>query len=285
MGASADVALAPVMWDAFFERGGNAFDTSYWYGQTDKVLGQWIKSRGVRKQCVIVAKGAHTPGCYPEELSRQLLASLESLQTDCAEVYFMHRDNPEIPVGEFVDVLNQHVNAGRIKMFGGSNWTLARLQEAIDYAKGKGLLPFSALSNNLSLARMVNPVWNGCIAASDPESRAWLEKTQTPLFSWSSQARGFFIRGDSDDRTDRELANAWYSDDNFERLRRARELGARYGVTANNIALSYVLCQPFPTFCLIGPQSLEEIRTTLPALGLTLEPNLRCWLNLERDMA
>jgi predicted dehydrogenase/aryl-alcohol dehydrogenase-like predicted oxidoreductase len=285
MGAGSDPARTAVLWDAFFERGGNAFDTSFWYGRgaTDKLLGTWIDSRGVRKQTVIIAKGAHTPGCYPEELTRQLFASLESLKTDFAEIYFMHRDNEDIPVGEFVDVLNEHYDKGRIRVFGGSNWTIARLEAAREYAKKNGKVPMSALSNNFSLARMVNPVWAGCIAASDPESRAWLEKNQVPQFSWSSQARGFFVRGNPNQRTDAELVHSWYSDDNFERLRRACELGTRFGVSANNVALAYVLCQPFPSFCLIGPQSLEELRTTLPALQLSLSESERRWLNLEQD--
>jgi predicted dehydrogenase/aryl-alcohol dehydrogenase-like predicted oxidoreductase len=285
MGAFGDANLAAVLFDAFFEAGGNGFDTSWWYGQggTDKVLGRWVKARGVRKDVVILAKGAHTPGCYPQELTRQLLASLEFLQTEYADLYIMHRDNPEIPVGEFVDVLNEHVRAGRIKIFGGSNWTRERLIEANEYAAKKKLQGFSVVSNNFSLARMVNPVWGGCIAAKDAPFVEWLTKTQTPLMVWSSQARGFFVRGDPNDRSDGELANAWYSDDNFERLKRAKELGAERGVTANNIALAYVLAQPFPAYCLIGPQKLSELRTTLPALSVKLTPAEMRWLNLESD--
>src|SRR6185437_8028918 len=99
--------------------------------------------------------------------------------TDHADIYMMHRDNLEIPVGEFVDGMNDLVKAGQVKVFGGSNWTLARVQEANDYAAKKGLQGFSVVSNNFSLARMVDPVWTGCVAASDPESRAWFTKTQT----------------------------------------------------------------------------------------------------------
>src|SRR5438045_890015 len=51
----------------------------------------------------------------------------------------MHRDNPDVPVGEFVDVLNEHLNAGRIRAFGGSNWSLERVDAANDYAHSKGL--------------------------------------------------------------------------------------------------------------------------------------------------
>jgi predicted dehydrogenase/aryl-alcohol dehydrogenase-like predicted oxidoreductase len=285
MGAFGDANQAAVLFDAFFEAGGNGFDTSWWYGQgaTDKVLGRWMAARGVRKDVVILAKGAHAPGCYPKELTRQLLASLEFLQTDYTDLYIMHRDNLDIPVGEFVDVLNEHFRAGRIKVFGGSNWTLERLIAANEYAARKGLQGFGAVSNNFSLARMVNPVWAGCIAAKDPPFVEWLAKTRTPLLVWSSQARGFFVRGEKNDTSDRELAHAWYSEDNFERLNRARELGGKKGVTANNVALAYVLAQPFPAYCIVGPQKLSELRTTLPALSVTLTPEEMRWLNLETD--
>ncbi|MBA3684469.1 MAG: aldo/keto reductase [Planctomycetes bacterium] len=283
MGLVWDPAQAAVLFDEFFEQGGNCFDTSWWYGQgyTDKILGRWMASRGVRKDTVIIAKGAHTPGCYPEELTRQLLISLECLRTDRADIYFMHRDNEQIPVGEFVEVLNEHHRKGRIGVFGGSNWSLARIQAFNEYAKQKGLKGMGGVSNNFSLARMVNPVWAGCIAATEPAFRAWFEQTRTPLFAWSSQARGFFVRGKPDFLADQELTNAWYSADNFERLERARQLAAKKGVNANNIALAYVLAQRFPLFCLIGPATLGELRTTLPALSVSLSPEEMRWLNLE----
>ena len=124
--------------------------------------------------------------------------------------------------------LNEHVRAGRIKVFGGSNWSTGRVQQANDYAKSKGLQGFSAVSNNFSLARMIDAVWGGCIAAGDAESRAWFKQTQIPLLSWSSQARTFFVPGKAapDKREDEELVRCWYSDDNFQRLARANELAA-----------------------------------------------------------
>jgi aryl-alcohol dehydrogenase-like predicted oxidoreductase len=130
---------------------------------------------------------------------------------------------------------------------------------------------------------MVDPVWGGCVAASDPTSRAWFEKTQLSLLSWSSQARGFFLEGRAapDKRDDAELTRCWYSDDNFQRLARAKELAAKYGVRPINIALAYVLRQPFPTFALIGPRTLEETRTSLPGVDVMLSPAEVKYLNLE----
>ena len=276
---------AAVMFDDFFERGGNAFDTAHIYGggSMEKLLGQWIVDRGVRDQVVVIAKGAHTPWCNPTDLKRQLGESLERLKTDHADLYLMHRDNPEIPIGEFVDVLNEQMKAGRIKAFGGSNWSMARVDEANAYAKKNGLQGFSMVSNNFSLAQMMQPVWGGCISSSDAQSRAWFTQHQMALLAWSSQARGFFLPGvASPDKTDNaEMVRTWYSDDNFKRQARANELAKKKGVEPINIAAAYVLSQPFPTFALIGPRLLSETHSSLGALDVMLTPDELKWLNLE----
>jgi predicted dehydrogenase/aryl-alcohol dehydrogenase-like predicted oxidoreductase len=276
---------AAVMFDHFFERGGNTFDTAYIYsrGMQEKLLGRWIRNRGVRDDVVIIGKGAHTPFCNPEDLTKQLHESLERLQVDHVDMYLLHRDNPEIPVGEFVDVLNEHQQSGRIKVFGGSNWSIPRLQAANDYAAAKGLRGFGVVSNQFSLSRMICVPWEGCLTATDAESRAWFEKTQTPLLAWSSQGRGFFIPGAAaPDKTDNaELVRLWYAEDNFRRLERVNDLATRRGVLPINIALAYVLHQPFPTFPLIGPRTLAELRSSLAALDIELTGQEARWLNLE----
>jgi predicted dehydrogenase/aryl-alcohol dehydrogenase-like predicted oxidoreductase len=277
---------ASAMFDDFFERGGNTFDTAYIYGggAKERLLGRWIARRGVRGQVAVLVKGAHTPECFPDALTRQLKESLERLQTDYADIYLMHRDNLDVPVGEFVDVLNEHARAGRIRAFGGSNWTLARLREARAYAEKKGLQPFHCVSNNFSLARMVSPVWDGCVSAADPAMKQWIAETKTTLLAWSSQARGFFTdRAHPDRKDDAELVRCWYSDDNFKRRGRAVELAKQKGVAPINIALAYVLNQPFPAAALIGPRLIAETVSTFDGVGLELTAAELRWLNLESD--
>ncbi len=274
---------AAVMFDDFFERGGTVFDTAYVYGggTCEKMLGHWVRNRDVREEVVILDKGGVTPFCDPENVTAQLLISLDRLQTDYVDLYMLHRDNPAIPVGEFVDALNEHKRAGRIRAFGASNWSTGRVEEANAYARAHGLDGFVAMSNNFSLARMVEAPWTGCVSASDPESRAWFTRTQMPLMPWSSQARGFFTeRAQPNDRSDGELVRCWYSDDNFARQLRVKEMAAKRGVLPINIALAYVLCQPFPTYPLIGPRTLEETRTSWPALDVHLSPEELRWLDV-----
>jgi predicted dehydrogenase/aryl-alcohol dehydrogenase-like predicted oxidoreductase len=279
------IVHASVLFDDFIARGGTAFDTAYVYGggHSERALGQWVANRGIRKDVVIIGKGAHTPYCTPEGLTAQLQESLERLQTDYVDCYLLHRDNPEVPVGEFVDVLNAHLHAGRMQAFGGSNWAIERVEAANAYAAAHGLQGFTTVSNNFSLARMVNPLWGGSIASSDPASRAWFQQTGIPNLAWSSQARGFFTIGHPDDTSNQELVQSWYSPDNFARLARARHLAAHYGVTPVNIALAYVLCQPFPVFALIGPYSIDETRIACQALTIRLSPEELAWLDLATE--
>ena len=272
------------VWDDYINRGGNTFDTAYAYGRGkfEKHLGNWIKSRGIRDQINILAKGAHTPHCNPTDIRRQFHESLERMQLNDADMYILHRDNLDVPVGELVDVLNELKDQGLIKVFGGSNWSLERFKQANAYAKANGKQPMTILNNNLSLARMVNPVWGGCIASSGPAYLTYLEETQTAHMAWSSQARGFFTQRSGRDKVgiDKELETPWYSEDNFKRKDRAIELAKQKGCLPINIAAAYVICQPFPSFALIGPRTLHEIYTTMPALDIKLTKQELAYLDL-----
>ena len=274
---------AVAMFDDFFDRGGNAFDTAWLYhgGHLERMLGAWLKMRNVRDRVVLIVKGGHTPYCNPIDLTTQLMMSLERLGTDYADVYLLHRDNPMIPVGEFVDVLDEHARAGRIRAFGGSNWTTTRIDAANKYARKHGRRSFGVLSNQFSLARMIEAPWAGCLSAGDEETRAWLARTRTPLLAWSSQAQGFFAIEPKDALKD--AVRCWHADDNFRRLERVKELARKYGVHPTNVALAYVMRQPFPTFALIGPRQLSETRTTWPALGVELSQKEIDWLDLRVD--
>jgi len=281
-GMSTPTVSGQIVLDDYFERGGNVVDTAFIYDGADESIGHWLRTRGVRDDVALIVKGAHTPHCTPEGLTEQLEMSLDRLGTDRGEIYIMHRDNPEVPVGEFVDVLNAHRRAGRIGVFGGSNWSIDRLTEANAYAAAHGLEGFSVLNNQLSLAEVVEPVWAGCVSAGDAGSRRWLADNDFPLIAWSSQARGFFTPRAAPDRlSDAELVRCWYSDGNFERKRRAAELAAAMGVEEINIALAWVLNQRFPTWTLIGPATTGELHSSLRALDVSLTPDEIAWLNLE----
>ena len=280
------LAEGALVWDAWIEAGGNAFDTGFVYGGGlhEKLLGEWIAARGVAHDVVVIAKGAHTPYCTPRAIAAQLDISLERLGLTTVPIYIMHRDNPDVPVGEFIDALNRLHNAGKIGIFGGSNWSPARFAEANAYAATHGLRGMSILNNNLSLAVMERPVWKGCITSNTPETLASLRAAGTVHLSWSSQARGYFLPAALRDRLPADTApeTCFGGPANAERRTRAETLAAQKGVTANNIALAWVLSQSFPSLALIGPRSPGEIVSTLPGAAVTLTPDEVLWLNLEK---
>ncbi len=281
--------LAAANLDAFLAIGGNTLDTAYVYcgGQSEEVIGRYMQERGNRDQLVILTKGAHHdqngPRVNKAAIDSDLATSLERLQTESVELYALHRDDPEVAVGVILEALNAHIEAGRIGAIGASNWTWQRLQEANDYAAQHGLVGFTFSSPNLSLAKANEPFWKGCVSA-DQETLEWHERSQLPLLSWSSQARGFFTgRFTPEIRDNADLVRVFYSDDNWERLRRAGELAEKKNVTTIQIALAYVLNQPFPTCALIGAQNGEELRSCNEGAGITLTREELDWLDLTNN--
>ena len=286
-----DAPTMAAMADAFVEAGGNCFDTAFIYsgGQSEVLLGQWLNARGMRDELVVLSKGAHTPDCNPAAIATQLDQSLERLQTGYLDLYCLHRDDPAVPVSEWIDALNREVSAGRINQFGGSNWTAERIDEANAYASANGLQGFSLLSNNFSLARMEDPVWPGCLASSTDNFRDWHTKNAFPLLPWSAQARGFFLDWDGTglaatrhgaDPTDEEMQRVWGSTENMERRNRAFQLADELGVSALQIALAYVVNQPFPCCAIIGPRNPMQMQDSVAAAQINLSQAQIDWLDL-----
>jgi aryl-alcohol dehydrogenase-like predicted oxidoreductase len=265
---------------------GNTIDSAFIYcgGQSEQALGIWLDEMGNRDDINIFTKGAHHdangPRVNPEAIRSDLFTSLERLRTDYIDLYALHRDDPATPVGVILEALNEHVEAGRIRAFGGSNWTHERLQEAAEYAEQHGLIGFSFSSPNLSLAKANEPFWAGCVS-TDEQALRWHEAKQFPLLSWSSQARGFFSgRFTPENRENADLVRVFYSDENWTRLRRAEQLAQEKGVSAIQIALAYVLSQPFPACALIGPRSEAEMLSCRDGAQLVLSAQELAWLDL-----
>ncbi|MEK3735457.1 MULTISPECIES: aldo/keto reductase [Paenibacillus] len=275
--------------DAFLAIGGNSIDTAHIYcgGQSEEVIGRYMEERGNRDQLVILTKGAHHdqngPRVNPKAIQQDILTSFERLRTDFIDLYALHRDDPSVPAGEIVEALNTYIKSGQVGAIGVSNWTWQRIQEANTYAAEHQLVGFTFSSPNLSLAKPNEPFWTGCVSA-DQETCDWHEAEQFPLLSWSSQARGFFTgRFTPEVRDNADLVRVFYNDDNWERLERAKQLAKDKGVTPIQIALAYVLNQPFPTCALIGAQTPEELRSCEEGAQIELTREELNWLDLSAD--
>ena len=266
------------MFDHFYGSGGRIFDTAYIYnhGMGDKYLGDWINSRQVEEDVVVLGKAAHTPECDPKYIRPQVLESLERLQISQLDIFCLHRDNPDIPVGEFVDALAEIKNEGLINLIGASNWEMERFSQARKYAVKKGREPFSVLSNNFSLAEMIEPVWPGCVGVNDNFLKYLIEE-EIMLFPWSSQARGFFIKKKeiissehfSNPTLDEEM-RVWHYEKNLKRRQVCFDLADERNVQPIQIALAYVLHKSHLIFPLIGPRSISESNSSIQATHIEL---------------
>jgi aryl-alcohol dehydrogenase-like predicted oxidoreductase len=277
------------MFDAYIAAGGNAFDTAHQYRGKEKILGDWIAEKKVRDRVVILCKGAHhddgSPGprVNPGAIRKDLSESLERLGTDYIDLYMLHRDDPTVEVGPIIEELNEQLAAGKIRAIGASNWAYRRVQEANEYAEARGLTGFAFSSTNLSLAKANEPRWEGCISADRP-TVDWHARTQIPLLSWSAQAGGFFSgHFTPDNRSDSEMVRVYYSEENWERYRRAMELAERMGVPPIRISLAYVLYQAFPTGAIIGPRNPAELEDSVKAMNLRLTQQEVDWLDLRTE--
>jgi 1-deoxyxylulose-5-phosphate synthase len=270
--------------DAYLERGGNLFDTAevYGHGQSETLLGDYFRRQGGRADAVIVTKGCVEPSLVrPDYIRTAIMRSLERLQTDAIDIYLLHRDDPSVPVGELVDVLNEATRTGKIRAFGGSNWSTSRLAEANRNAVSRGLHGFVASSPHLGLATPREAWWSGCTYAS-PEDLRWYAAQQMAVLCWSTQCRGFFSK---DPITEpaylAELIRVYYSPANLEKRQRLQALAERRGTTPGQLAVAYVLSLDAPTVALVGPPAIDELVSLMAADQIALSHQERAWLELQ----
>lgn len=276
--------------DAFAEQGGNFLDTARIYGAwapggegaSEQTLGAWLKRTGSRDRFVISTKGAHPDlatmhisRIRPADLAADIQASLAALQTDAIDIYWLHRDDPAVPVGEILSALDEHLAAGRVRAIGASNWSLARLTEADDYARSHGLTGFQANQIGWSLAAAnVGPAPVAGMLYMDAATHAHHLRSGLPVLAYSSQAVGFFSgkyrREQMAEPAATAVARLYFTPDNFDRLDRAAELARRRGVTPNQVNLAYLLGQPFPVYPIVGCRTVEQVRDSCAAAGLHL---------------
>jgi len=272
--------------NSFISLGGSMIDTAENYGSglSETAIGNWLKEFDARGSIRILTKGAHPydgrSRLLADDLKYDLEGSLARLQTDTIDYYALHRDDPNVPASGIINTLNHYIKAGNIVKIGASNWSLERIEEANRYAKENGLEGFSFSSINISLARTNKPRWPGAVSVND-SIHAWHTATQLPVFSWSSLAGGFMSGIYKPDViTNEEIAEVFYNKDNWEKLKRAKELAELHQCHVSQIALAYVLHQPFPTGAIVAAHRLEELLVNMQTANISLSPEELQYLNL-----
>lgn len=235
--------------DAAFARGINTFDTARGYGWAEESLGNWMKRRGNREQVVVISKCGNCDSdgsmCVNRKvIETELAESLQALQTDYIDIYLLHRDDPKTPVSEMINTLNELQKAGKIKVFGVSNWTHERIEEANSYAKEHHLQEFSVSSPHFGLAEQVADPWGGdCVTITGKQNEAarnWYRDNQMPIIAYSSLARGLMagrIKSSQEAQAaeiqDPFCVKGYVCHDNFKRLARCEELAEKKECTVS----------------------------------------------------
>ncbi len=286
--------------DALFEGGFSSYDTAHGYGGgvCEKELGAWINARGLRDEVVILTKGSHPykgepKRVAPEYIRRDLEESLERLGTDHVELYLLHRDDRDYPVGEIVDVLDEYKTKGHIGLYGGSNWRADRVAAANAYAAANGKAPFTVSSPQFSVAEMIKEPWAGCISVSGEQGesdRAWYDANDISLFTWSSLAGGFMTGKFTRDNID-SFSNYWDTnpigayayESNFQRLDRVLELAADKGVSPAQLSVAYVLNNNPRYHAIIANWEIDQIAENAAAADIELSAAEIAWLELKTE--
>lgn len=269
--------------DMFYSAGGNFFDTAINYANwipsaeksvNEKTIGRWVKSRGLFGKAVIATKGGtldpqtRRAQLAPKELSAQIEQSLENLQADVIDLYYLHRDDPEIPVYEILDVLFLHVERGNIRYLGCSNWSAERIREANRYAASCGKQGFVATSDRWSLAKH-NPGSDNTMTDMDENRFRLCMETGIAEIPYQAMAGGYLSRLAKGEDVDNMLP-AYGLDENRILAKRAAEIAREENTSVAAVSLAYLCNQPILTIPITFFKSQGQLDEIISGTQLSL---------------
>jgi len=288
--------MAFKLYDGFIEAGGNCIDTARFYadwmpgghGASERLLGEWLKSRQAYRQVLISTKGGHPPIENMEQgrLSRACLESdlnesLSLLGVDHIDLYWLHRDDISHPVEDIMESLGALAASGKVRAVGCSNWKVDRIAQANAYALATGLPGFSMSQIQWSLATSTPEAHEDLskVIMNDEEYQ-WYLKSNFPVMVYSSQAKGFFSRPVTGPNAINEKSRAWFcTPENLRRKSRVVEYAARNGLAPGSVAIAYILCNKVPAMALIGCRNMEQLHDTLSAADLIIPEEAIAYLS------
>jgi aryl-alcohol dehydrogenase-like predicted oxidoreductase len=271
-GLSEDQAFE--LMDAAWEFGLTHFDTAdaYGGGRSERAIGRWIASRGVRPQLTTKTynpmQAGADHGLRPERIARQLRMSLERLGVDHVELYLAHEFDPDVPLAESFGALAQAQADGTVGAYGVSNFGAAQLTAAL--AAGAP----QAIQNSYSLLT----------GQDERDLLALCAERQVAYLAFSPLAGGWltgkYRRGepfpDGSRMTQRpEPYRGFVTDRTFDALDRLRAMAASRGISMAGFALAWLLADERVTQIVIGPGRPEHLAPVGEALTHPLTPQER----------
>lgn len=279
-GWSADEKTSFALLDAFVDAGFNLVDTADVYsawvpgnhgGESETILGKWIKRSGRRDKIVLatkVAKWAEHPGLSPTNIAAAVEDSLRRLQTDHIDLYQAHEDDPSVPLeatlGEFARLIEQ----GKVRAIGASNYSAARLAEALRVAEQQHLPRYETLQPEYNLydragyEAELEPLCRreglGVIGYYALASGFLTGKYRSPADAAKSRARG------------RQVVDKYLNPRGLRILAALDDVAAGHAATPTQVALAWLIARPSITAPIASASRVEQLHDLLAAARLPL---------------
>ena len=268
-GNSLDVTSSKHQLSHFFYSGYNFIDTARVYGNSERVIGEWLKETNLRSSIVIASKGAHPDVEWNSRMTREdilydIETSLTTLGTDYIDLYFLHRDDRNVPVREIIDMLEDLCNSGKVRYYGCSNWTLDRIIEAQQFAKKSGSKGFVCNQVMLSLTKANKNVFDKMdMIQADKDMVEYHENTNLTLMSYMTLAGGYFIKLMEKSEIHENYKIMYDNEENRKTLIVMKDLCKKYGYSPLELLLQYVLARPFCSIPVISFSSIGQMDEVL----------------------
>ena len=276
LGWTTDEAQSFAVLDAFLAAGGNFIDTADVYsawvdghegGESETVLGAWMTARGNRDDVVLATKVGSAGGLSAPNVRRRVQACLERLQTDHIDLLYAHRDDPETPLQETLSAFGELVGAGTVRSIGASNYSAARLREALEISARAGLPRYEALQPHYNLVK--RDAYEGELA----DLCAAENIACVPYYALASGfLTGKYRRGEEGDTRRGALSGARYleNDDAVSLLDTLGEIAADRGVPVAAVSLAWLAAQPTVVAPIASARTPEQLSELLASTTLTL---------------
>lgn len=279
-GWTADRAASFAVLDRFVEGGGRMIDTADVYsawvdghvgGESEGVIGEWLKASGARDRILIATKVGMLPGeggkgLAPDRIRAAADASLERLGVDTIDLYFAHKDDPDVPLDEVLDAFGELIDAGKVRALGASNYSADRLAEALRIADEKGLPRFTVMQPELNLLdrdQYEGALQRLCVAENIGVvpyyslAAGYLSGKYRTVDDLGQSVRGYKAKAYMEGRGPAVLAAM-------------DAVAAEAGATLSQIALAWVAAQPGVTAPIASATTPEQLDELLGSMNLEL---------------
>jgi aryl-alcohol dehydrogenase-like predicted oxidoreductase len=277
-GWSIDEERSFAVLDAYVEAGGNFIDTADIYGrrgsggagESERIIGRWIASRGNRERLVIATKVGMSPdvaGLSRETIRRGIEGSLQRLGIDTVDLYYAHQDDPDTPVAETLGAFGELIAEGSIRHAAASNYSAARLREAIDVGQREGMASYVALQPHYNL--LERGEYEGQLARV-------CEQHGLACIPYFGLARGFLTGkyrregAQVDSPRAAGVRESYFNERGFAVLDALDEIAAAHRTSVAAVALAWLLAQPTVLAPIASATSTEQLNDLLAFTELEL---------------